>query len=91
MLPPAFSPGLADYLYGSTATAKRTQITYARFDEEGLRDPGFSPVLASQSSVFGDKGKKAVTIERSLDPGTYAPLAVAVPSVFCHSCCFGAD
>ena len=78
LLPPAFSPGLADYMYADPlALLPRTQLPVLDSTKKAFEIRGLAPVLASQSAVFGDKGKKAVTIERSLDPGTYASFAVA--------------
>ena len=62
---------------GSTRVTTSHSITSPGFNKEAFEIRGLAPVLASQSSVFGDKGKKAVTIERPLELGTYASFAVA--------------
>ena len=72
------SPGLADYLYADPlALLPHTQLPVLDSTKKAFEIRGLAPVLASQSSVFGDKGKKAVTIERPLELGTYASFAVA--------------
>ena len=77
LLPPAFSPGLADYLCADPLALPRTQLPVLDSTKKALEIRGLAPVPASQSSVFGDKGKKAVTIERPVELGTYASFAVA--------------
>lgn len=77
LLPPAFSPGLADYLYADPlALLPRTQLPVLNASRH-YEIRGLAPVLASTSEVFGRRGQKGATIERSLDLQTYASFAVA--------------
>ena len=82
LLPPSFSPGLADYLERDPlALLPRTQLPVFDAASGAYEIRGLAPFVASgargAATPFGKRGERGVGRERRLDPATYAGFALS--------------
>ena len=82
LLPPTFSPGLADYLERDPlALLPRTQVPVLDVTGSAYEIRGLAPFVASgargASNPFGKRGERGIGREKTLDLATYSGFALS--------------